>query len=179
MIQPTFSELVGSSDYIVRAVVKSVDSAWRENAAKPGQRYIGTKVTLEVREVIAGNPPSPLVLDMLGGRVGDDELVVSDAPQFVAGQEHILFIQGNGVNYTPLNGLMHGFFTVSHNAVTGQDEVLRSNGEKLYSETDLEPKAPVSASALRASGPALSPATFIARIRQQQNEISTRAKQQN
>jgi hypothetical protein len=91
VIQPTFEKLVGSSDYIVRAVVKSVDSEWRENPEQPGRRYIASKVTLDVREVIKGTPPNPLVLDLVGGRIGDQELVVDGAPKFQAGQENILF----------------------------------------------------------------------------------------
>src|SRR5512141_506778 len=55
---PEFTDLVNQSDFIVRAVVKSVTSEF----AKPGSRKIITKVELEVREVIAGKPPQPLVL---------------------------------------------------------------------------------------------------------------------
>ena len=64
VVPPKFSELVNESDYIVRAAVKSVTSEWR---GVPGQGSIYTLVELDVREVIAGTPPQPLVLEMLGG----------------------------------------------------------------------------------------------------------------
>src|ERR1019366_6473746 len=95
VVPPDFSQLVNESDYIVRAVVKSVTSEWRENQ---GGRHIFTFVELDVREVIAGTPPQPLILEMLGGKVGNEELAVAGAPKFKVGDEDILFIQGNGQN---------------------------------------------------------------------------------
>src|SRR4051794_30786140 len=85
VIQPTFQEMVASADYIVRLEVTSITSAWRPNPSKPGERYIGSKIAATVREVIKGTPPQPLVLDVVGGRVGDDELVVDGAPKFAVG----------------------------------------------------------------------------------------------
>ena len=176
VVQPTFDRLVGSSDYIVRAVVKSVDSEWRENATKPGQRYIGSKVTLEVREVIKGAPPNPLVLDMVGGRVGQEELTIDGAPKFQVGQENVLFVSGNGTNFYPLTGLMHGFFPVRHDARTGQDQMTRYDGRLLYSEKELDPSAS-SLGTRSASDRPMTPDSFRDRIQQQQNDITSREKQ--
>ena len=67
VIQPTFREMVASADYIVRVEVTSVISGWRANPSKPGERYIGSKIALTVRDVIKGTPPQPLVLDVVGG----------------------------------------------------------------------------------------------------------------
>jgi hypothetical protein len=89
VVPPQFDELVNESDYIVRAVVKSVTSGWQE---KQGRRRIYTFVELEVREVIAGTPPQPLVLRMLGGRIGGEEMVIEGAPKFEVGQEDILLV---------------------------------------------------------------------------------------
>ncbi len=176
VIQPTFEQLVGSSDYIVRAVVKSIDSEWRENPDKPGQRYIGSKVTLEVREVIKGTPPSPLVLDLVGGKVGDQELVIDGAPKFQVGQDSVLFVRGNGTNFFPLTGMMHGFFPIRHDARTGSDQMLRYNGRLLYNTGELEP-TPANYSPVRgAQDRPLTPESFRDRIQQQQNDITSREK---
>ena len=121
---PTFTQLVNESDYIVRAVVKSVTSEWRENQ---GPRHIFTFVELDVREVIAGNPPQPLILQMLGGKVGDEELTVSGAPKFQVGDEDVLFIQGNGRNISPLIGIMHVRYPVMKEKGTGREFITRSN----------------------------------------------------
>src|SRR6188768_1186148 len=112
VIQPTFREMVSSADYIVRVEVTSVISGWRANPSKPGERYIGSKIALTVRDVIKGTPPQPLVLDVVGGRVGDDELVIDGAPKLAAGDECILFVRGNGRTFFPVVGLKHGYFPI-------------------------------------------------------------------
>lgn len=131
---PAFNALVDQSDYIVRAVAKSVTPEWRENA---GRRYIVTKVELEVIETLRGTPPSPLVLEMVGGRIGEQELIVEGAPRFYVGDENILFVHGNGRLVSPLVAIMHGLYPVMRDAQSGQEYVLRSNGMPLYSEQDV------------------------------------------
>ena len=120
---PEFEELVNQSDHVVRAVVKSV----RSEFASPGSKSIVTYVELEVKEVITGNPPSPLVLRMLGGRVGDKRMVVSGAPEFVVGDEDILFIRANGKVFNPLTALMHGRYPIVRDKETGRGYVMRNN----------------------------------------------------
>ena len=130
---PTFAELVNESDYIVRAVVKSVTSEWRE---KQGQRHIFTKVEVEVLEVINGTPPQPLVLEMLGGRVGDEEMVIDGMPRFEVGQEDILFVRGNGRQFYPLTAAMHGRYPI-HRQKDGRAHVTRSNQVPLHYATEV------------------------------------------
>lgn len=165
VIQPTFDQLVSSAEYIVRVEVLSVNSAWRDNRAKPGERYIGSQISLNVREVIKGTPPHPLVLDVVGGRVGNDELVIDGAPKLQAGDECILFVRGNGKTFFPLVGLMHGYFPVYRDAVTRRASVLRSDGRPLRDVSELQPGAPAVANA---KTPALTPEVFRDRIRRQQ-----------
>ncbi|HUF09103.1 MAG TPA: hypothetical protein VMO47_07280, partial [Rhodothermales bacterium] len=78
-------------------------------------------------EVITGDPPSPLVLRMLGGRVGDKRMVVSGAPEFVVGDEDILFIRDNGKVFNPLTALMHGRYPIARDKATGRGYVMRNN----------------------------------------------------
>jgi len=175
VIQPSFDQMVGSADYIVRVEVNSVESSWRDNPSNPGDRYIGSRVTLTVKEIIKGTPPSPLVLDLAGGRVGEDELVIDGAPKFEAGDECILFVRGNGRTFFPVVGLMHGYFPVYRDPVTKRASVLRFNGRPLRNVQDLDPAATGPAPAT-ASSRAMTPEAFRDRIRQQQSEILTREK---
>ncbi|MBI2517856.1 MAG: hypothetical protein HYV95_13210 [Opitutae bacterium] len=163
---PEFPALVDQADYVVRAVIKSSQSEWREKA---GHRYIATKVTLEVREVIKGTPPATVVLDFLGGRVGDDELRVEGAPRLTVGEEDILFVQGNGTVFYPLVGVMHGFYPIFHDKASGSDYVVRSNGMPLYSEKDVAlPMMQLSATkAVNAQAKPMTAAAFSTRIRAQ------------
>jgi len=165
VVAPDFGSLVGQSDYVVRAVVKSVTCEWREHN---GQQYIASKIELEVREVIKGTPPSPLVLDVVGGKIGDEELTVEGAPKFLVGDEDILFVQGNGRQVYPLTAMMHGRYPIFRDAKSGERLVLRSNGMPLYSEQDVSlPMTKLSA--VKEQDPAAKPMTadnFIRKIRE-------------
>jgi hypothetical protein len=134
VIPPDFTSLVKQADYVVRAVVTSVDSSW---SYENGNRHIITKVGLTVSEVIAGTPPQPLVLQMLGGTVDGVTMKVDGAPVFKVGDDNILFVHGNGTQFIPLVALTNGQYPVQHDAKTGQDFVLRSNGIPLYSAQDV------------------------------------------
>ncbi len=167
VVPPKFEELVNESDYIVRAVVKSVTSEWRE---KQGQRRIYTFVELEVREVIAGTPPQPLVLRMLGGRVGDEELVIEGAPKFEVGQEDVLFIRGNGRQFYPLTAVMHGRYPIMKEAATGRAYIARANRTPLTAVAEVSQPLPESVAteskdAATAMSRALTPESFIQSIR--------------
>jgi hypothetical protein len=120
---PEFDELVNESDFVVRATVKSVRSEY----SRPGGKSIVTYVELDVKEVITGDPPSPLVLRMLGGRVGDKRMVVSGAPEFVVGDEDILFVRDNGKVFNPLTALMHGRYPIARDEATGRGYMMRNN----------------------------------------------------
>lgn len=131
---PEFRELVDRSDFVVRAVVVAVDAEWREH---DNRSYIASRVELEVIDAIKGTPPARVVLEVLGGRVGDDELVVEGAPRFQVGEENLFFVRGNGRTFHPLMGIMHGLYPILHDFKDGRDYVLRSNGMPLYHETDV------------------------------------------
>ncbi|NBX60547.1 MAG: hypothetical protein EBT62_08805, partial [Opitutaceae bacterium] len=131
---PNFEQLVSQADYVVRGVITSITPEWRDNQGRP---YILSKVTLELREIIKGTPPQPLVLEFVGGRIGAEELVIEGAPKFHLGEENILFVQGNGQQIYPLVGIMHGLYVVYKEAPSGQELILRSNGLPLYSEQDV------------------------------------------
>jgi hypothetical protein len=165
VIAPSFDELVAKADYIVRATVKSVTAEYRTT---PRGQAIFTKVELQVLETIAGTPPSPLVLEHLGGSIGDVTMRVDGVPLFRVGNEDILFVQANGKQYYPLVGIMHGKYPVKRDAKTGAAIVTRSNGAPLRDvreiRGDLEPittaPAPVAGSA------PLTPEAFAGKIRE-------------
>ncbi len=178
VIPPDFAQLVNESDYIVRAVVKSVTSEWRPSA---GGRKIITKVALEVREVVAGTPPAEVVLEMLGGQVGDEAMVLEGAPQFEVGEDSILFVSGNGRTIVPLVAMMHGRYPVLREGATGREYVARNNRVPLADPAEVAlPMADGSVADLqrRMSTPAqaLTPAQFTARIKAAVNPNYARAR---
>lgn len=179
VIPPDFDQLVNDSDYIVRAVVKSVDSEYQTTTS--GGKKIVTKVALDVREIIAGTPPANLVLEILGGRVGNERMVVEGAPTFKVGDEDILFVRGNGHTIVPLVAMMHGRYPIMREAATGRRYVARENKVPLTDTAEISqpisnvhvaaPKAPA-----KAASRAMTPEDFIQRIKSAVNPRYVRTK---
>lgn len=165
---PDLDSLISQSDYVVRAVVRSATAEWREHA---GQRYIGTRVELEIREIVKGAPPSPLVLDLIGGRIGEDELAIQGMPRFRVGDENVLFVHGEKRKMIPLVALMHGVYPVLREARSGETYVLRSNGLPLYHAQDVS--LPMNRlSAVKQQNPSARPLTASAFIRQIRDRVT-------
>lgn len=171
---PEFIQLVQESDYVVLALVKSVTA---ENKAPPGRRpVIYSHVELDVKQVIAGEPPSPLVLKVLGGKLGDQEMHISGTPKFTVGEEAIFFVQGNGTQIYPLVRMMHGLYPVLHDPATGKEFVARSNGEPMSDVAQVQQpmhgaRRVAAGEPGQATAAALSPEEFITRIRATAKEI--------
>lgn len=165
---PPLDRLIGQADYVVRAVVKRATPEWREHE---GRRFILTTVELDVREVIKGAPPSPLVLEMIGGKIGEDELIVEGMPRLEVGDEHVLFVHGRERKAMPIVALMHGIYPVVRDAKSGQAYAVRSNGALLYSAEDVSlPLGEISA--VRRQNPQARPLTlgaFTSQLRQRTN----------
>lgn len=168
VIPPEFSELVNGSDYVVRARVKAMKT---ETRVRDGRELIYTQVELEVLEVIAGRPPEPLVLTMLGGQVGNRKLTVQGAPAFYVGAEDVLFIKGNGRAFSPLYALMHGQYPVMADAKrAGRRYMNRSNLVPLLSTAEVatpmaEGDLAERLRRLRDPGQALTPEQFIQAVK--------------
>ena len=171
---PDIDSLISQSDYVVRAVVRAATPEWREHA---GRRYISTKVELEIRDVIKGAPPMPLVLNLIGGRIGEDELVVEGLPRFSVGDEQILFVHGEQRKMFPLVALMHGVYPIIREARTGEEYVLRSNGQPLSSAQDVSLPMTAPAAAKQRNSPTR-PMTAGAFIRQIRERIAAQAPSQ-
>jgi len=89
-----------------------------------------TRVALEVRAVISGKPPLPLVPTLLGGPIDGTELVTVSVPRFAVGDEDILFIADNGRSIFPLYGMMHGRYPVRRDA-SSRNVLIRAIGPGL------------------------------------------------
>lgn len=176
IVPPAFDELVNQADYAVHAVVKSINCEWKSNGAS---LHIVTKLELDVKQIIFGAPPTPLVIEMLGGTIGDRRMVVHGSPEFKVGDEDILFVHGNGAQMNPLVALGHGRYPVKRDKQTGRVYITRSNGDPLYNEG--ETALPLSSTSVRREtvdkGQPLTLDAFAARIREsRQNYLSTHEK---
>lgn len=134
VLPPEFDTLVNRSDYVVRARVVAAEPHLTTTADR---WKIHTLVTLEVLEVIAGEPPEKPVLRFLGGRVGERELVVDGVPQLHVGGESILFIRDNGRALCPLYAMVHGVYPVAEEPATKRRYVIRMDGQPLRDVTEV------------------------------------------
>lgn len=100
------------------------------------RRRIFTKVEIEVLEVIAGEPPPNIVLEFLGGRIGDEELRVGGMPRLKVGAESILFIKDNGRVLCPIYAMNHGFYPIEEEPETKRRYI--SRGDKVPLESVAE-----------------------------------------
>jgi hypothetical protein len=138
-------------------------------------------VALDVQEVIAGTPPAEVVLEILGGKVGDEQMVLEGAPRFKVGDEDILFVRGNGNTIVPLVAMMHGRYPIMREAATGRKYMARENKVPLSSTAEIaqpitkENATPVAAPA-KAAAEAMTPEEFIQRIKGAVNPRYVRAK---
>jgi len=173
VLPPSFEEMVEGADCIVRARVTEV-SSYEEPRGK--KTVIRTRVTLDVIETIAGEPPTPLVLTLLGGRVGERELRVAGVPTFIVGQEEIFFVKDNGKAFYPTYAVMHGRYPVKRDKATGREYLTRSNGVPLTDTAEIATPMPEGAAAglqrrARSANDALTPTAFTTKIRELRGNV--------
>jgi hypothetical protein len=164
VIPPTFPELVAEADSIYRARVDAIEA--RRVAAPDGDQVIKTFVTFAVERVLKGAEKTEVVLEFLGGTVGDETLTVTGMPKFNLGDREIVFVQKNGLQFCPLVGVMHGRYRVLRDEQTKRDFVARDNRAPLADVADVElPMQDVPAPLREAAkARALAPADFEANI---------------
>ena len=120
-------ELLTLDEMIVAArsiVVATVESRRAEYEFYGSSRLIVTKVTLRVEQTIKGSVPHTLVVEVLGGTLGDETLRVSHVPEFRVGDRDVLFLSHAPHAVSPLVGSDQGRFRVLADHETGVPRVL-------------------------------------------------------
>lgn len=126
----TLDELIIGAPSIV---VATVESRRAEIEHYGTSRLIITKVTLRVEQTIKGSVPQRLVVEVLGGTLGDETLRVSHVPEFRVGDRDVLFLSHAPHAVSPLVGSDQGRFRVLTDHETGQPRVLTTGFEPLTS----------------------------------------------
>lgn len=145
VIPPTFNELVQQAELIFQGTVTDVRSVWE---GEGGQRHISSYVTFQIQDTLKGVPGGTYTIKMLGGTVGEDSFVITDAPKFQVGDNDVLFVENNGQQFVPLVGITFGRFHVQHDVQSARDIILSNEGAPIQDVTMLG----------RAEGPAISAA---------------------
>lgn len=130
VVSPSFEELVDRAELVFEGRLTGRQSRW---VVENGNRTIKTFYTFQVDDVLKGSVETPFVLEVLGGTVGVDTLVVEGAPDFKVDEPVILFITDNGEQYVPLVGIMHGYYRFLRSVDKGKGEVVTHQGAQLSS----------------------------------------------
>ena len=128
VVAPTFETLVAQADAIVESEV--VDTTSRIAPQRDGTPIV-TDVYFRVEKVLKGAPASTLILQFLGGEVGDLGFRVEGVPSFSKGDRDVLFAITAAPQVSPIVGMMHGRVRITADAATRQDIVRVFDGTPL------------------------------------------------
>jgi hypothetical protein len=159
VIAPSLETLVDRAELIFTGQVVSQHSEWR---ASNGQKSIITLVTFGVEQLHKGQAASVVTLQFLGGKMGDVSLEVAESPKFRTGERVVLFVEGNGVNASPVVGFFHGRFSLQRDKA-GHETVFKYNGEPLIALPGIGPAK--QALAIPPRGEAMTHDAFASQIR--------------
>jgi len=145
VIAPTFDELVRAAEVVFRGEV--IDTRSRLVATPDGETIV-TDVYFNVERVLKGKTGATLVLQFLGGKVGDRRYQIEGMPTFLVGDRDVLFATPSQQLACPLVAMMYGRVRIVTDPGTKESLVRRFDGA---------PVREASAVTFRASQPALSP----------------------
>jgi hypothetical protein len=107
IIPADFTEMVAGSQLIVHGAVIDVRSQ-----LTAGARRIESVITIAVASSLKGHSASTVVLRVPGGQVGRYRRVMVGAPEFVEGEEVVLFLTGHAPAMPMPFGLNQGVYRV-------------------------------------------------------------------
>lgn len=83
----SYDELASASDKVLLGSVGVKSSHWADDA------HIYTEVMVYPDVTLKGTDQGPVLVQMLGGTVGDTTMSVSDGPELIAGQRVVVFLK--------------------------------------------------------------------------------------
>jgi hypothetical protein len=93
---------------------------------------IYTYITYRPIEILKGDPINlPYTIRMMGGKVGNERLIVSDIPQFEIGEKYLLFLKFDNP-YCPIIGRYLRTFKIKHDPTLNQERIFSYHDEKIY-----------------------------------------------
>lgn len=120
IVPAEFNDIVGGSAIIAHARVVDVKAQWAD-----GRRWIDSVVTADVVTYLKGESEQQTIsFKVPGGRLGRYRSVVVGAPEFVRGDEAVLFLKRHGDELPDVFGLNQGVFRIRIDSVTGQRVVV-------------------------------------------------------
>jgi hypothetical protein len=111
LIKKNFDDLVTEADAVVVGTVRDTQAQYAAD------RRIHTLVTISDLRVLNGRyDGTSLTLQLVGGRIENDVMLVHGSPRFAVNDRVIVFVQGNGTQMVPFVGWTQGVFRVERDA---------------------------------------------------------------
>lgn len=141
----SIEKLTETSSDVVQGKVTKIESFWNKK-----RTAIYTRVTVTRRNVLKGNVPRKVAVFLPGGTIGGKTTMVIGAPEFMLGQEVVLFLS-RATNYQEelelppavvpfhLTDLFQGKFDVMIDPATGRRKAV-SNAIKLFEQQEVKPE---------------------------------------
>ena len=107
LIPAEFREVVAGSQVIVYGRVVDTRAEWA-----PDRRGIDTIVTFQAGTYLKGGPAETVTFRVPGGQIGRYKNVMIGAPEFVEGDEAVLFLNAEGPSVAHVYGLSQGVYRV-------------------------------------------------------------------
>ena len=119
LLPADFKDIVSGSQIIVYGRVVDVRAEWT-----PDRSQIESYVTLAPSSFYRGTPTESVTFRVPGGEVGRYKQITAGAPQFVLGEEAVVFLRANGPAVPNVFGLSQGVFRVRVDQRTGHRTVI-------------------------------------------------------
>jgi hypothetical protein len=121
LVRMSLDQLAQASSAIIRGRVVSQETRWN-----PRHTQILTYTTIAVGQTLKGTPPSRLVIEQIGGKVGNLRSYVPGTARIQAETDYVLFLEPSSAqpaHYLPV-GMMQGVYRVYRDQTTGQERVI-------------------------------------------------------
>lgn len=111
-----------ASTYIIRGHVVSQCYTWNRDHSE-----ILTLTTVAVKEVKKGHPPSQLVIEQLGGTMGNLNVRAPGCARLLVGTDYILFLETSRHESARclLVGMLQGAYRIFRDSRTGVERIIR------------------------------------------------------
>ena len=119
LLPADFKDIVSGSQIIVYGRVVDVRAEWTQDRSQ-----IESYVTVVPSSFYRGTPTESVTFRVPGGEVGRYKQVTVGSPQFVPGEEAVVFLRANGPAVPHVFGLSQGVFRVRVDQRTGQRTVI-------------------------------------------------------
>ena len=121
LVRMSLDQLAEASTEIIRGRVISQETRWN-----PSHTRIYTYTTFALDQTYKGNPPSSLVVQQPGGKIGNVQVFVAGTIQFHAQTGYVLFLERSPADpskFLPV-GMMQGAYRIYRDAKTQEEKLI-------------------------------------------------------